>query len=122
MLYHSIKLLVLLVIILLSVAFITLLERKTLGYIQKRKGPNKLGLKGVLQPFSDAIKLLLKETIVLNNAHQLIYFISPTVVFLIAILLWLSFPSAFGGLEISLPIIFILCCLATSVFPILRAG
>ncbi|RXG57388.1 NADH-ubiquinone oxidoreductase chain 1 [Armadillidium vulgare] len=60
------KLILLIIFILISVAFVTLLERKILGYIQKRKGPNKLGFKGIIQPFSDAVKLLVKESLLLN--------------------------------------------------------
>nr|AKG95408.1 NADH dehydrogenase subunit 1 [Trachelipus rathkii]ASN74434.1 NADH dehydrogenase subunit 1 [Trachelipus rathkii] len=122
MFYNLMKLTILFICILLSVAFFTLLERKSLSYIQKRKGPNKLGFKGVLQPFSDAIKLLSKETLVLNSPHQLVYFMSPCSVLLVSMLLWLSFPSTLGSMEVHLSIIFVLCCLSASVYPTLSAG
>lgn len=120
--YITIKLLFLTISILLSVAFFTLLERKILGYIQKRKGPNKTGFKGIFQPFSDAIKLLSKETSILNNTHQIIYFLRPVITLIVSLLLWLSFPSRLGSYEITLSIVFIICCLSISVFPILGAG
>ena len=65
------------IVILLSVAFLTLIERKLLGYIQFRKGPNKLGIIGVLQPFSDAIKLITKESFYLIKSNYLYYLFSP---------------------------------------------
>lgn len=116
------KLLLLLVFILIRVAFVTLLERKILGYMQKRKGPNKLGVKGVLQPFSDAIKLLSKESIRLRLVNQILYQIRPVTILLISLLLWISYPSLLGGFEVSLPIIYILCCLSAGVYPILGSG
>ncbi|RXG73407.1 NADH-ubiquinone oxidoreductase chain 1 [Armadillidium vulgare] len=64
-------------LILDNVAFVTLLERKILGYIQKRKGPNKLGFKGIIQPFSDAVKLLVKESLLLNLVNLIIYLLRP---------------------------------------------
>lgn len=116
------KLILLIIFILISVAFVTLLERKILGYIQKRKGPNKLGFKGIIQPFSDAVKLLVKESLLLNLVNLIIYLLRPIVILLISLFLWITYPSFLGGLEVRLPIIFILCCLSAGVYPILGSG
>lgn len=110
------------VIILIRVAFLTLLERKLLGYIQNRKGPNKLGVKGLLQPFRDAIKLLIKESTVLTIDYRLVYLLSPIIMLFTSLLIWLSFPSCYGRLEIRLTIVFILCCISAGVYPRLGAG
>ena len=63
--------------ILIGVAFLTLMERKVLRYVQIRKGPNKVGIIGILQPFSDAIKLFLKERNIPILSNYLIYIIRP---------------------------------------------
>lgn len=68
-----------LLIILLAVAFFTLLERKILGYIHFRLGPNKLGILGIFQPFRDALKLFSKEFIKLKNVNFFIFFLSPII-------------------------------------------
>ena len=66
-------------------AYLTLLERKVLGLIQSRKGPNKLGLIGILQPFRDAIKLFSKEQLRLNYTNYFIYYYVPLFSFIISL-------------------------------------
>jgi NADH-quinone oxidoreductase subunit H len=66
-----------LVPVLISVAFFTLLERKIMASIQRRRGPNVVGLMGVLQPFADGLKLLIKETIIPSKANKIIFILAP---------------------------------------------
>jgi NADH-ubiquinone oxidoreductase chain 1 len=82
-----VRLLILLLIILVGVAFLTLLERKILRYIQIRKGPNKLGYIGLLQPFSDAIKLLNKELFYVYKSNYNIFYLCPMVSFIIILII-----------------------------------
>ena len=72
---------------LIAVAFYTIIERKILSYIQIRKGPNKVGYIGILQPFRDAIKLFNKNLIIIENSNILIYSISPLLSLSLAILI-----------------------------------
>jgi NADH-ubiquinone oxidoreductase chain 1 len=76
-LYEILETLLLLVPVLLSVAFITIAERKSMGSLQRRVGPNYVGYYGTLQPFADALKLLIKETLIPQNANKFLFFLGP---------------------------------------------
>ena len=71
------KFLVVIIPILVCVAFFTLLERKIMAYIQRRRGPNVVGIAGLLQPFADGLKLLIKEPIIPGNANRYLYTLAP---------------------------------------------
>jgi NADH-ubiquinone oxidoreductase chain 1 len=79
--------LILIIFVLIGVAFLTLIERKLLGYIQYRKGPNKVGFIGIFQPFSDAVKLFSKEQTYPILSNFLIYYFSPVISLFLSLLL-----------------------------------
>jgi NADH:ubiquinone oxidoreductase subunit H len=81
-----IKILIIIVPLLLSVAFFTLAERKILGAIQRRRGPNVVGVYGLLQPISDGFKLLVKETVLPSSSNKLIFILSPMLTFVVSLM------------------------------------
>ena len=113
---------ILIICILINVAFITLLERKILGYSQIRKGPNKVRMIGLMQPFNDAIKLFSKEIVLPNLSNNIQFFFAPIIGLLIVLLIFYSFPFFEINFCLRISIVFIYIILRINVYPVLFSG
>nr|YP_008999756.1 NADH dehydrogenase subunit 1 [Rhipicephalus geigyi]AGH19761.1 NADH dehydrogenase subunit 1 [Rhipicephalus geigyi] len=114
--------LMLILMVLLSIAFFTLMERKFLGYCHLRKGPNKTGILGLFQPFSDAVKLFSKEMNKMFYMNKQLQIISPIFMILMMILLWMIFYFPNNAMNLMMSIVFFLCISSMSSYTILFSG
>lgn len=119
-----IKFLIIIIPVLLSVAIFTLLERKIIGYIQRRQGPVNVGFIGILQPFSDGLKLMIKEPLMPNNSNFLMYISAPMLTLLLSLINWSLIPFCNNVVisDLNIGVLFILGISSLSVYGVIIAG
>jgi NADH-quinone oxidoreductase subunit H len=121
---YILKILSIIIPLLISVAYFTLAERKVMGIMQRRKGPNVIGYLGLLQPLADGLKLFSKETIIPSNSNIVLFILAPIITFLLSLLGWAVIPFSYQTVlsDINLGILYIFSISSLSVYGILLAG
>nr|YP_010977147.1 NADH dehydrogenase subunit 1 [Daedalea dickinsii]WNZ34352.1 NADH dehydrogenase subunit 1 [Daedalea dickinsii] len=124
LLINLIDVLLVILPVLLSVAFMTIIERKQLAAHQRRVGPNTTGYYGILQPFADALKLILKETVIPSQSNKVLFYLAPVFTLIFSLLGWGIIPFGEGLTlsDFSLGILYTLALSSLGVYGILFAG
>jgi NADH-quinone oxidoreductase subunit H len=118
------KILALVIPLMVSVAYLTYAERKVIGWIQLRRGPNRVGFYGLLQPLADAAKLLMKEVVIPQSANRLLFFIAPLLSIMPALAAWAVLPVGDGLViaDINAGLLYVLAMASIGVYGIILAG
>ena len=124
LLLNLIDVLAIILPILLAVSFMTIIERKQLAAHQRRVGPNTVGYYGVLQPFADALKLILKETVIPSQSNKVLFYLAPVSTLVFSLLGWgvIPFGSGLAISDFSLGILYTLALSSLGVYGILFSG
>jgi len=124
MLILILKILIIIVPLLLSIAYFTLAERKIMGSMQRRRGPNVVGIFGLLQPLSDGLKLLIKETILPSSANKIIFIIAPIITFVLSLMGWAVIPFNETAVlsDINIGILYLFAMSSLGVYGIILSG
>ncbi len=119
-----VKILALLIVVILSVAYLTYAERKVIGYMQGRLGPNRVGPKGLLQPFADVLKMVQKEMIVPSSSNKFLFIIAPIISLGTALSAWAVIPVNSGWViaNINLGLLYVLAMTSLGVYGVLISG
>lgn len=124
MIYQILKFLILVLPLLIAVAYFTLVERKILASIQRRRGPNVVGTFGLLQPLADGLKLFVKETILPSNADIILFVFAPILTFFLSLISWTIIPFGLGMFftELNIGILYLLAISSLGVYGIIIGG